>query len=173
MKSATIACLAAAALLAACSSNDSGANGGAGAGTPGYGPAGGPGGAGAGAGAGTGSATPGSEEDLVQSVGDRITSQPTVAPWTARPVPCWTSRPPGCSSIHRSMSGSPAIATNAGPKNTTSLSANGALTPIGIISWRTAWPQTGLKQLVMERHGRSIRPRPRKPGPRTATPSLG
>jgi peptidoglycan-associated lipoprotein len=72
MKSATIACLAAVGLLAACSSHDTGANGGAGGGAPGYGQAGGPGGAGAGAGTGTGSATPGSEEDLVQSVGDRI-----------------------------------------------------------------------------------------------------
>lgn len=74
MKSWTIACLAAAALLAACSSDDASGN------------AGGAGGAGAGAGAGgagtggayasgaggAGSAVPGSQEDLVQQAGDRI-----------------------------------------------------------------------------------------------------
>jgi peptidoglycan-associated lipoprotein len=58
--------------LAACSGNDAGANSGAGGanGANGAYGAGGPGGAG---GAGyAGNAAPGSEEDLVQSVGDRI-----------------------------------------------------------------------------------------------------
>jgi peptidoglycan-associated lipoprotein len=79
MKPATIACLAAAALLAACSSDTTGNTAGAGGTAPGYGEAGGPGGAGglggiggAGGAGGAGQATPGSEEDLVQSVGDRI-----------------------------------------------------------------------------------------------------
>jgi peptidoglycan-associated lipoprotein len=69
MKSWTIACLAAAALLAACSSdNESGTAAGAG----GAG-AGGAGGAGAyGSAGGAGSAVPGSQEDLVQQAGDRI-----------------------------------------------------------------------------------------------------
>jgi peptidoglycan-associated lipoprotein len=85
MKSWTIACLAVAALLAACSSDSSssGANGaggaagpgGAGAGAGGYG-AGGVAGSGlggpGGSGVGTGRGTPGSQEDLVQSAGDRI-----------------------------------------------------------------------------------------------------
>ena len=69
MKSATIACLAAATLLAACSHHDhdsaagsGGASSGSGAG---YGQPGGPE-------PSAGSATPGSEEDLVQSAGDRI-----------------------------------------------------------------------------------------------------
>lgn len=69
MKHWTLGCLAGAALLAACSSdNNSGAtNGTGGAGASGYGAGGGPGSAG-----GAGHGTPGSEEDLVQSVGDRI-----------------------------------------------------------------------------------------------------
>lgn len=53
--------------LAACSSSDTGANSGAG-GAGAYGANG----AGAGAGGYAGRATPGSEEDLVQTVGDRI-----------------------------------------------------------------------------------------------------
>jgi peptidoglycan-associated lipoprotein len=69
MKPWILACLAGAALLAACSSdkNAAGAGGsGTGTGGSGYG-AGGPGGAG-----GAGHAAPGSEEDLAQSAGDRI-----------------------------------------------------------------------------------------------------
>jgi len=72
MKSATIACLAALALLAACS-DDKNSSAGAGGTAPGYGQPGGPGAGGPGsAGYGAGQATPGSEEDLAQSVGDRI-----------------------------------------------------------------------------------------------------
>src|ERR1700754_604102 len=67
MKQWTLACLLSAALLAACSSSDDSRNasgtGNATAGGAGYG-AGGAGGA--------GRATPGSQEDLVQSAGDRI-----------------------------------------------------------------------------------------------------
>jgi peptidoglycan-associated lipoprotein len=67
MKPWTLTCVAAAALLAACSSDktaESGGTGGA-AGAGAYGPGG------AGAYGTAGRATPGSEEDLVQSVGDR------------------------------------------------------------------------------------------------------
>ncbi|MBS0639712.1 MAG: peptidoglycan-associated lipoprotein Pal [Acetobacteraceae bacterium] len=76
MKPWTLACLAAAALLAACSS-DKDASSATGAGstgadaTGGYG-AGGPGGAGGMGGAGGSGATPGSQEDLVRTAGDRI-----------------------------------------------------------------------------------------------------
>ncbi|MFL5253763.1 MAG: peptidoglycan-associated lipoprotein Pal [Rhodopila sp.] len=73
MKHWTVACLLAAALLSGCSSSDDSKNasgtGSEAAGAGGYG-AGGPGGMG-GAG-GAGSATPGSQEALVQSAGDRI-----------------------------------------------------------------------------------------------------
>jgi peptidoglycan-associated lipoprotein len=69
MKHWTLACLLSAALLTACSSsNDGGAANGAGGATTASGSgAGGPGGPG-----GAGRATPGSQEDLVQSAGDRI-----------------------------------------------------------------------------------------------------
>ncbi|HBK04494.1 MAG TPA: peptidoglycan-associated lipoprotein Pal [Acetobacteraceae bacterium] len=70
MKQLTLACLLSAALLAGCSSSDDAKNADGAGGTTtgaGYG-AGGPGGAG---GAG-GRAAPGSQEDLVQSAGDRI-----------------------------------------------------------------------------------------------------
>ncbi|HET6605417.1 MAG TPA: peptidoglycan-associated lipoprotein Pal [Rhodopila sp.] len=74
MKHWTLACLMGLALLSACSSksgDDANAQNGAG-GTSGYG-AGGPGGVGGAGGAGgAGHAAPGSEEDLVQSAGDRI-----------------------------------------------------------------------------------------------------
>jgi len=76
MKTWTIACLAAAALLTACSSDSTsgsadGTGGASGTGSS-YG-AGGPGGSGSGSGSGqAGSAIPGSQEDLVQSAGDRI-----------------------------------------------------------------------------------------------------
>src|ERR1700744_3396919 len=76
MKHWTLACLLAAALLAGCSSDDSAqnANGAGGANTAGAGygagGAGVPGGMGGAGGAGR--AAPGSEEDLVQSAGDRI-----------------------------------------------------------------------------------------------------
>jgi peptidoglycan-associated lipoprotein len=79
MKHWTLACLFGLALLTACSSKNgqdtNGANGAGG--TTGYG-AGGPGGAGA-----AGRAAPGSEEDLVQSAGDRIffeTDRSTLTP---------------------------------------------------------------------------------------------
>lgn len=75
MKIQALACLFAAALLAACSSdNTTGATNGAGGGAGGaLGYQGGAGGSGAGMGAGgAGTAAPGSEQDLVQSVGDRI-----------------------------------------------------------------------------------------------------
>ncbi len=79
MKSWTIACLAAAALLAACSSDNAdgsagaGAGGAAGAGAgAGANGAGGAGAYGAGGAGGAGSAVPGSQEDLAQSAGDRI-----------------------------------------------------------------------------------------------------
>jgi peptidoglycan-associated lipoprotein len=66
MKHWTVACVAGIALLAACSSgNNSGSATGAGQST-------GAGGYGAGGAGGAGTATPGSEEDLVQSAGDRI-----------------------------------------------------------------------------------------------------
>ena len=68
MKSWTMACLAGAALLAACSSDDaakSGAGDANAAGGTGLGGAGGPGGR-------AGLAAPGSQEDLVQTAGDKI-----------------------------------------------------------------------------------------------------
>ena len=68
MKHRTLACLLSVALLAACSSSDESktANGSGGGGM-------GPGGAAGGMGAsGAGRATPGSQEDLTQSAGDRI-----------------------------------------------------------------------------------------------------
>ena len=69
MKHRTIACLLGIALLAACSSSDESktANGSGGGG--GMGPGGAAGGLGA---SGAGRATPGSQEDLTQSAGDRI-----------------------------------------------------------------------------------------------------
>ncbi len=69
MKHRTLACLLGAALLAGCSSSDSAKNAaGSGSTTSGTGSeAGGPGGAG-----GAGHAAPGTQEDLVQSAGDRI-----------------------------------------------------------------------------------------------------
>jgi peptidoglycan-associated lipoprotein len=71
MRSRTLCFLLLAAVLAACSSTDNGTN--SGAGGAGMGPRGGmgagPGGAG---GYAAGNAAPGSEEDLVQNVGDRI-----------------------------------------------------------------------------------------------------
>ena len=75
MKHRTLACLLGVALLAACSSSDESktANGSGGGGF-------GPGGAG---GAGAGRATPGSQEDLTQSAGDRIffdTDRNTLSP---------------------------------------------------------------------------------------------
>jgi peptidoglycan-associated lipoprotein len=72
MKHWTLACLLSVALLSACSSSDDSKNANGAGGTTtgsGYG-AGGPGGMGGPGGAGT--ATPGSQEDLVQSAGDRI-----------------------------------------------------------------------------------------------------
>lgn len=85
MKYRTLACLLGVALLSACSSKSnqdtSGANGAGGAsgyGSGGLGGPGGPGGAG-----GAGHAAPGTEEDLVQSVGDRIyfqTDRSTLTP---------------------------------------------------------------------------------------------
>ncbi len=72
MKPWTLACLAAAALLAACSSDKTASDtSGAGAAGAGAG-AEGAGGYGAGAGGGAGSATPGSQEDLARTAGDRI-----------------------------------------------------------------------------------------------------
>ncbi|PPQ28312.1 peptidoglycan-associated lipoprotein Pal [Rhodopila globiformis] len=73
MKHWTVACLLAAALLSGCSSSDDSKNasgtGSQAAGAGGY-SEGGPGGAGGAGGAGR--AAPGSQEDLVQSAGDRI-----------------------------------------------------------------------------------------------------
>ena len=74
MKHWTLACLVGLALLSACSHSDEdaqSANGTGGGTTAGMGP-GGMGAGGMGGGAGGGQATPGSEEDLVQSAGDRI-----------------------------------------------------------------------------------------------------
>ena len=89
MKNWTLACFLGLALLSACSNKDSSqdanATNGAG-GVAGYG-AGGPRGMGGmGHAGGAGSATPGSEEDLVQSAGDRIffdTDRYTIAPQAA------------------------------------------------------------------------------------------
>jgi peptidoglycan-associated lipoprotein len=84
MNTRIAACLAGLALLAGCSS-DSGTNNGAGGANDanaGYGGSGGAGGTGSAYGAG-GRAAPGTEEDLVQSVGDRIffaTDQSTLSP---------------------------------------------------------------------------------------------
>ena len=79
MKHRTLACLLSVALLAACSSsNESKTANGSGGG--GFGPGGAAGGAGA---AGAGRATPGSQEDLTQSAGDRIffdTDRNTLSP---------------------------------------------------------------------------------------------
>ena len=76
MRHWTLACLLSLALLSACSHSDEdaqSANGSGGGTAAGMGPGGmGPGGMGAGGGGGAGQATPGSEEDLVQSAGDRI-----------------------------------------------------------------------------------------------------
>jgi peptidoglycan-associated lipoprotein len=82
MKQLTLACLLSAALLAGCSSSNETKNAsGTGGATTGYG-AGGVGGAG-GAGGAAGRAAPGSQEDLVQSAGDRIffdTDRNTLSP---------------------------------------------------------------------------------------------
>jgi peptidoglycan-associated lipoprotein len=67
MKHWTLACLLSAALLAACSSSDDSRNA-SGSGSSAVGGAG----YGAGGAGGAGRATPGSQEDLVQSAGDRI-----------------------------------------------------------------------------------------------------
>lgn len=76
MKHWTLACLIGLTLLGACSHSDDDAQSanGSGGGAAGMGPGGmGAGGmGGSGAGGGAGQATPGSEEDLVQSAGDRI-----------------------------------------------------------------------------------------------------
>ncbi len=73
MKSWTMACLAGAALLAACSSNDdANKNGAGGANAGGAGGIGSGGLGGAGAGGRPGQAVPGSQEDLVQSAGDKV-----------------------------------------------------------------------------------------------------
>lgn len=73
MKTWTIACLAAAALLTACSSDPSTGSADGTGGTAGSGAGGAYGAGGAGGGIGrSGSATPGSQEDLVQSAGDRV-----------------------------------------------------------------------------------------------------
>ncbi|HEY1933304.1 MAG TPA: peptidoglycan-associated lipoprotein Pal [Acetobacteraceae bacterium] len=69
MRSRALSFLLLAGVLAACSSTDNGTN--SGAGGAGMGPGGGVGAAGAG-GYAAGNAAPGSEEDLVQNVGDRI-----------------------------------------------------------------------------------------------------
>ncbi len=71
MRPNILSVLLAAASLAACSQGDSGVNTGAGGANGAYGAGGanGPGGAG---GYGSGNAIPGSEEDLVQTVGDRV-----------------------------------------------------------------------------------------------------
>jgi peptidoglycan-associated lipoprotein len=71
MKHWTLACLLSLAALTACSSSDDSKNANGSGGASGYG-AGGPGGAGAGGAGGAGHATPGSQEDLTQSAGDRI-----------------------------------------------------------------------------------------------------
>ena len=71
MKSWTMACLAAVALLGACG-NDSNTTNGNGNGLNGPPPGAGPGGPPGGNGRGPGNAPPGSEEDLVQTAGDRI-----------------------------------------------------------------------------------------------------
>jgi peptidoglycan-associated lipoprotein len=76
MKPWTIACLAGLALLTACSSDKTASDStGAGAANAAYGPGGGPGGVGGPGGAGgyaAGHAAPGTQEDLVQSAGDRV-----------------------------------------------------------------------------------------------------
>lgn len=84
MNTRIAACLAGLALLAGCSSDSGANNGAAGAGdaAAGYGGSGGAGGAGGAYGA-AGRAAPGTEEDLVQSVGDRVffaTDQSTLSP---------------------------------------------------------------------------------------------
>ncbi len=81
MRLSIFSALALAVALAACSQGDSGVNTGAGGANGQYGAGGGAGGPG-GAGGYAGNATPGSEEDLVQTVGDRIffaTNQSTLS----------------------------------------------------------------------------------------------
>jgi peptidoglycan-associated lipoprotein len=82
MKHWTVACLAGAALLAACSSDKtSGTANGSGTGAPGD--AAGAGGYGAGGAGGAGGGAPGSEEDLARNGGDRIffdTDRSTLSP---------------------------------------------------------------------------------------------
>jgi peptidoglycan-associated lipoprotein len=69
MKHWTLVCLLSAALLSACSSSDDSKNA---SGSGGAGASGGYGASGAGGPGGAGRAAPGSQEDLVQSAGDRI-----------------------------------------------------------------------------------------------------
>ena len=72
MRSSIVVALSLAVSLAACSSNDTGASSGAGSANGPYGVGGAGAGGGPGGYAGNGNAAPGSEEDLVQTVGDRI-----------------------------------------------------------------------------------------------------
>lgn len=86
MNNRALACMLAVSLVAACSHNDStgSANGTGGTNGTGYGDNGA--GSGYGAGAGAGRATPGSQEDLQQSAGDRIffeTDSSTISPQAA------------------------------------------------------------------------------------------
>ncbi len=86
MKHWTLACLLSAALLAGCSSSDDSKNASGSGGAGGVGAAGGYGAGGPGGAGGAGRAAPGTQEDLVQSAGDRIffdTDRNTLTPQAA------------------------------------------------------------------------------------------
>jgi hypothetical protein len=156
----TVVCAAVALLLTACASDTANPNA-AGAGmngtggtTGGYGPAG-----------LSSRGAPGSQEDLTQSAGDRIyfdTDQSQV-----------TQEAQGTlgSSIRGSMFGSRAIATSAGPRNTTWHLVSAAPTRIGIILPHAVSMGGGFRRSATAKIVRSIPLPAKRPGRITVTRS--
>ena len=83
-------------------------------------------------------ATPGSQQDFVVNVGDRVFFESDQTELSRRRSPRWRSRRSGCRPITATPSPSKAMPTSAAPANTTSRSVRGAPSRCAATSPRAA-----------------------------------
>ena len=95
----------------------------------------------------SGAAAPGSQQDFVVNVGDRVFFETDQTDLTARRAPRSTSRRSGCSNTATTASRSKATPTSAAPANTTSRSAPAAPRTSATI-WRRAASSPGRMRTV-------------------------
>ena len=122
-------------------------------------------------GAMAGAATPGSQQDFVVNVGDRVFFESDQTDLTPQAVATLEKRSGGCRPTIATLSPLKATPTSAAPANTTSRWAHGARSRCVRSSLRVALPRSGCGRSPTARNGRSRSVTTSRAGRKTAGPS--